>query len=417
VEIVLKDSAKNNTISILGSILEDNSVTLDGGALRIAIEFYDCTYCVTENTLFINNTQFLSNSATWGGAVELFSSQEKTLSTNSISFYNCTWNSNVAHESAAAVDVALDVFGNHYPGFLPVPLFENCTFVNNVLRSTQTGILSVQSYEVRFKSYVRFEGNLGTALYLTDATAVLLNNTIAEFINNSATNGGAISLMGFSTIQIHPETRLSFINNKALELGGAVYYYSTNPALFYSYTCFIEYFDVTLKPGNWSKVKIFLKNNTALGYGQAIYGSTLLPCAKVYGEGNTTEEKLQTLFIQPPFYYQDPYTRGLLGTAPYKLNFDDEVLLSASPGQVFQTGISAFDELGQLVDAVIHAAVTKGSKYAAIAPTYSYTINGMMKLTGMPGTSVELSLQTTGPIQAKTSMEIVLSECPPGFYR
>ena len=416
IEILLKDNAKSNIITIQDTMLEANRATDDGGGLRIAIEFYECSLCASENSLLVRNTRFLSNSAAWGGAIEYFSSRGKTAATNNISFYDCTWDSNSADVSAAAVDIALNSFNVQNPTPLPTPLFHNCTFVNNILRSSQTGVVSVQSYVVQFSSNVTFKNNTGSALYLTDATAALLNGTVMEFISNTANTGAAVSLMGSSTLEIHPDTYLNFTDNRALEFGGAIYFYSTSPSLFYSYTCFIKYFNGTVKPGNWSNVHVWFVNNTAVGFGQAMYASTLLPCARAYGDGSTIKGKLATLFTKPPFYYFDPYTRGLIGTVAHRLNLKGYIPLVVVPGKVVQTGVRAYDELDQLVDAVIHVVVIKGFENASIASTYSYTADGNIRLTGMPLTQVELTLQTTGPIQAETRMELTLSHCPPGFY-
>ena len=416
-QLLVKDFASGNDISIVGTEFEANFASGDGGGLRLANEFYECKSCVLENTVTVNNTWFLSNLARWGGGVEYFASQGEGQTTSSPVFYNCTWDSNVANMSASAVDLVLDAFSAQLPGFLPTPLFERCVFVSNSLGTYQTGTVSIQSYEVQFHSHVKFQNNTGTPLYLTDATAVILNGTLAEFVSNTASNGAALSLLGSSNIIIHPDTHIYFTNNKALEFGGAIYFYSTSPSMFYSYTCFIEYFKAQIQPGNWSNVTLSFSNNTALGFGHAIYASTLLPCARIYGNGSTMEDKLDTLFARRPFIYSDPYIRGLIGTVAHHIGFDSYIPLVAIPGLVFQTGVQAFDELNQTVDAVFHAFITKGSENASIGSTYSYTASGQIELTGLPGARVELSLQTTGPIQTETSLEIMLTECPPGFYK
>ena len=418
INILLKDSVRHNKISIADTALEANKAGNDGGALRVAIEFYDCTLCASNNLLYISNTTFVSNSAAWGGAIEFFSSHGLTAYANNIIFYNCTWDSNSAH-IAAAVDVTIDAFNSLHTNPLPIPLFENCVFTNNILHSSQTGILTVQSNQVQFNGSVIFSNNTGTALYLTDATAVLLSGTVAEFSSNTASNGGAVALMGSSTLEIYPGTYLKFVENRALEFGGAIYFYSTNPSLFYSYTCFINYFNATVKPDNWENVEVWFINNTALGFGQAIYASTLLPCARAYGNGSSMEEKLHTVFndeAHGPFHYLDPYTHGLIGTVPHQLDFESYVPLVAVPGKSFRPGVEAFDELGQLVNTVIHATVVNGSESARLASTYFYTADGSIMLTGVPGAEIELNLQTTGPLQIDTKMKVVLSHCPPGFY-
>ena len=414
--LILKDNASSNTMTILACSLEGNTAADNGGALRAAIEFYDCDNCVSDNVLSVRDSEFVSNSAKWGGAVEFFSSQRNVSSpTNTLAFQNCTWDSNTA-DTAGIVDISQDAFTTQRHGFMPVPVFENCTFVNNTLSASQLGVLSVQSCDIHFQSHVHFHNNLGTALYLFDASVVILNGTVANFTNNTGTNGGAVTLFGSSALRLTSNTSLNFIGNKALEYGGAVYYYCTSPSLLYSFSCFIDY---NMNTTN-STMAIYFADNEASVFGHAIYATTLLPCARAYGTGKTIDEKVQHVFTQRPFFYRYPYHHGLIGTTPHQLLFDPQKAhpLETAPGQPFQTGVSAVDELNQTVDAVIHTVITRGSEFAGIDSAYSYTADGIIQLTGIPNNSarVELSLQTIGPNKIKTSMRIRLTDCPSGYY-
>ena len=417
VDVQLNDNASNNSFLMSGAVIDSNSASGDGGALRIELEFYDCSLCVHNNTLAISDTYFKSNVAQWGGAVECFSSQRtNNLYTNYIRFHNCTWDSNSA-QVAAAVDLVPDAFSGLATGFLPIPVFENCTFVNNTLLSDQSGILNIQRFEVHFLSYVRFVNNSGTALYSSDGITVVLNNTQADFTNNTGVNGGALSLMGSSVLRIHPGAQLNFTRNTALEQGGAIYYYSTFPSLFlYSSSCFLQYSESTVKPGNWSNVEFHFDANTAIGYdnAQSIYATTLYPCAKAEGEGTSLNEKLHSLFTKPPFYYSDPHKHNHIATYPHRLEFSSDNL-TAAPGQEFNVGLSAYDELNQTVKTEFHCTITNGSTNASVSSVYTYTSDGTMKLLGVPGHTVQLSLQTTGVRTIKNTISILLAECPPGY--
>ena len=415
--IAFKDNASSNAISVRSCHMQNNAAGEDGGALRIGLEFYNCASCVTNNSVVISRTDFVKNSANWGGAVEYFSSRksESVSHINTLEFHNCMWDSNVA-DIAAAVDIVL---GDLRAGFLPVPVFENCTFLNNTLHSSQSGILNIQSYEVQFVSYVNFSNNSGTAVYTSDATLAILNDTRAYFTHNTGLTGGALALMGSSILRLHRGSHLLFSNNTALEFGGAIYYYSTNPSLFrYSYDCFIQYSDSKLKPANWSDVNINFTNNTASGYGHAIYATTLLPCARAYGDGNLAEN-LYRLFTQPPFFYKNLYEHYLIATSPDQLDFrvGHELPLAVAPGQPFQSEICAYDELNQTVNTVLHTVITSGYEYASVDSVYSYTSDGTIEVTGEPGHSVLLSVHTTGPIKIEITIDLFLTDCPPGFYR
>ena len=417
VNVYLSDNASSNSFLMSGAVMDSNSASGDGGALRIGFEFFNCSLCIHNNTITISDTYFQSNVAQWGGAVECFSSHRtNNLYTDYIRFQNCTWDSNSA-QVAAAVDVVPDAFSGLATGFLPIPVFENCTFVNNILLSDQSGILNIQCFEVHFLSYVIFVNNSGTALYSSDGIIVILNETQADFTNNTGINGGALSLMGSSVLRIHPGTHLYFTRNTALEQGGAIYYYSTFPSLFlYSYSCFLQYSESTVKPGNWSNVGFHFDGNTAIGYdnAQSIYATTLYPCAKAEGEGADMDEKLRSLFTKPPFYYSDPHKHNHIATYPHRLELSSNNL-TAAPGQEFNMGLSVYDELNQTVKTECHCTITNGSTNASISSVYAYTSNGTMKLLGVPGHTVQLSLQTTGVRTIKTTVNILLAECPPGY--
>ena len=75
--------------------------------------------------------------------------------TNYILFKDCTWDSNSA-TLAAAVDIVPDAFQSLTHGLFPQPVFENCTFVGNILLSDESGILNFHFFEVRFTLSVTF---------------------------------------------------------------------------------------------------------------------------------------------------------------------------------------------------------------------------------------------------------------------
>lgn len=422
--VLFLDNADSNTFIVTGTFMENNTASLDGGAMLIGMEFYDYAPCVSNNSVHIISTYFLSNTAKWAGGVTFYSSRTREGSNcrNTLVFQDCTWESNHA-EIAAAVDIVLNAFSNLQTGYLPVPVFEECSFMNNALLSSTsevlTGILNVQSFEVQFKSYVIFESNLGTPVYSSDSVVAVGIDTQVNFTNNTAITGGGIALIGSSVLQINPGSHLYFTNNTALELGGAIYYYGTSPSLFlYSFTCFIQYANSRVKPENWTNVTFFFENNVAAVYGHAIYATTLLPCARAYGnDSNSLSDNLHQLFIEPPFHYYNYYKHYLIATAPDWLSYRDGQYfsLSVAPGQTFETGVVAFDELNQTVQTTFHAVITNGSN-ATISSIYSYTTDGTLQLYGMPRQAVQLSLETTGSMKIEKTIDIYLTTCPPGYY-
>lgn len=422
--VLFLDNADSNAFIVTGTLMENNTASLDGGAMLIGMEFYNYAPCVRNNSVFITGTYFLSNTAKWAGGITFYSSRTREGSNcrNTLVFQNCTWDSNHA-EIAAAVDIVLNAFNILQTGYLPVPVFEECSFMNNTLLSSAsevlTGILNVQSFEVQFKSYVIFESNLGTPVYSSDSVIAVGIDTQVNFTNNTAITGGGIALIGSSVLHVNPGSHLYFTDNTALELGGAIYYYGTSPSLFlYSFTCFIQYANNIVKPENWTNVTFFFENNVAAVYGHAIYATTLLPCARAYGnDSRSLSDNLQHLFTDPPFYYSNYYKHYLIATAPDWLSYREGQYfsLSVAPGQTFETGVVALDELNQTVKTTFHAVITNGSN-ATISSVYSYTTDGTLQLYGMPRQTVQLSLETTGSMKIVKTIDIHLTTCPPGYY-
>ena len=73
-----------------------------------------------------------------------------------------------------------------------------------------------------------------------DTSVTLDEYTVVRFENNAAENGGALTLYGsWITVSIH--CKLIFINNTAVGFGGAIYVLMTEEVyLPYSHSCFIE---------------------------------------------------------------------------------------------------------------------------------------------------------------------------------
>ena len=419
------DNANSNNFSMANTHMESNRAVKDGGALRIGFEFYKCEHnpCVSDNYVNVTNVTFLSNRAKWGGAVECFSSRTENTSccNNKMKFNNCTWELNYAR-LGAAMDVAPDAFTNlQTSGRLPTLVIKESVFVKNSLITSQseilTGVLNICMYNVQLDSFVRFERNHGTALYGSDSVIVIGRDTQVNFMSNIATtSGGGMALVGSSVLHTHTGSHLYFTNNTALEFGGAIYYYSTNPSIFiYSHGCFIQNADSTAQPTNWSNVTFYFANNTATEYGSAIYADTLFPCARQYGYDNNG--KLGDMFSEPTFQYYNQ-SGSSISTFPHRLDFNPQTLLplEVAPGQIFPTGISALDELNQTVTTILHASIVDGSENASINPVYSYTVNGTIQVSGTPSKHpINISLHTISLAHIEKKIQITLTNCPPGY--
>ena len=127
--------------------------------------------------------------------------------------------------------------------------------------------------------YAEFKGSIGgSAIVAASSQINVMQNTVVYFINNTATNGGALALLGFSILELYHDSHVIFDSNHASQLGGAVYATISHQTEFiFSNQCFISH-NHSQHPENWTTLLTF-KNNKAL-CGNDIFTDSLLPCAQ-----------------------------------------------------------------------------------------------------------------------------------------
>ncbi len=202
---------------------------------------------------------------------------------------------------------------------LPVPAFVNCTFEENRIighgfgntQPSASGVLFVDSFSVDFIADNAFKNNVGTALYANSGSINVLNDAFLLFDGNKGIQGGALALADFSSLCAFPGSNVFFMNNYAVNTGGAMYSSSTDITEYmYTCSCFIRYSNVTEHPDSW-KVGFYFVNNTAGQNGHSIYADTILPCARV-----TLTTDYKHVFHWIPFHYSDPDRPNNIATAP-----------------------------------------------------------------------------------------------------
>ena len=159
----------------------------------------------------------------------------------------------------------------------------NVSFCNNTIFGANTGIVQVDKrVSLSIGDSCVFSGNLGSPI-LALSTTVSLSGAVT-FKDNVAFQGGAISLrMSVLKLQSvnHTNTHISFVNNKATNLGGSIYVeqsFNLNRDAYSGSICFYEIQGVSFDDLKNSAVKITVtfSNNTALNGGTdiIIWGNT-----------------------------------------------------------------------------------------------------------------------------------------------
>ena len=265
IDAVLQDNSCENTIYVSACTFTNNlALERTGGALNLG---YTSGHSVAHNIINVQDTKFINNSAGRGGAVSFFSSRYKTAINNRLQFINCTWTGNSA-SIGAAMSLRPTAGSSIFDGITPTPLLCRCSFTNNRVINTaaflksasdgktqhvlESGVLHIESVEVKFYDFVLFSGSTGSAIVATSSQINVLENTQVQFVNNTATYGGAMALLGFSVLQLYPNSQISFDSNYANELGGAVYATSPHQAEFiFSHKCFFSH-KYSTNPDNWN---------------------------------------------------------------------------------------------------------------------------------------------------------------------
>ena len=339
-------------------------------------------------------------------------------------------------------------------GYLPIPEFTNCLFEdnkiipkyegNNVLEPA-VGTLFSSTITVNFSSSVVFVGNNGTAISITAGSINILHDAVVEFRNNTGVHGGALALLEFASLRLFSGSFVSFINNSASELGGAIYASAQDELDFlFSRSCFIHYEDVTVPAKRWN-VSIIFEHNLAgplsnvedqplsplLGSsdseyarGFSIFAVTIHPCVRASNTQITGDRFLNNTFprdLGDPFTFSESCSNTLCGiaTAPALLEISPEQLdsnevLRLSPGENRNLSLTARDDLNNRVSVVVTASVFPPG-VATVNSASIYITDSMVQINGKIHSAFTLTLHTTGRRQISTSVQALLIDCPPGF--
>ena len=424
--IDVQDSPKNNTVHVNSTQLNQNLCYLNGGGgmdvgflfmsrsspTLNKIRFYDCDIC--------------NNTADYGGGTLIYSSPsiDYTDLENEVSFDTCRWVGNGAG-SSAAVGVATHVWDVLKRGFLPTPSFKDCLFESNIIDNNLNfslhrniegkGTFVAVGMDIRFEGTLRFISNNDTALYMTSSNAEFSANSSVSFERNSGKLGGALSMLGLSSLQINDNSSFHFVNNTAREKGGAIYQSSHNINDYgISRSCFIQYVgDESI--GN-REIRFnfemnragFNDNETVVGH--SIFAGTLHPCRSGCLE---TYDYKNILNCFANFSFDDR-TETQISTVGTKFDYKENSVMNVIPGGFLELPV-LIDELDNEVDALYHIFVPNRSVDIRIAN--EYTNNRFVRLYGTPSnhTHTTIRVETNSVWEVAATLDVALVECPPGY--
>ena len=229
-----------NEMEIQKSSFAGNRALHDGGGMMIQN---------SSGFLLVKDCVFKENWALIGGGVNVGQPFER------IQFDNVTWDGNKGQEIPA-----IRLMGN----LRSEAEFINCTVKNHSASystySTYTSPLTTFQMRVVFTGINVFTENYGTGAMENLVSSVHLKG-ILKFIENSGVRAGAVFSI-FSSITLHPGSKLIFVRNHCYMVGGAITIFGGRPYDFvpikYNPYCFIRYSERNTGPSKW-KVRIKIR--------------------------------------------------------------------------------------------------------------------------------------------------------------
>lgn len=421
---------QNNNITISWTIIDDNlSHSKSGGGLDVGFVLNypeEITY-YTDNYVRVKYCNFTNNEAAWyGGGTYIFGTRliRSDPKTNFVEFMECLWENNTAL-AGSAVDISPSVHEIQYHGVFPRPLFINCTFRSNRIKTMMhvlcpndvnvsisgEGTILITGFRVQFEGTVVISDNVGCGLHISSGTVEIRGHSVVKFIGNNGSNGGAVSLGTFAVILIHDHSSLSFVNNTASLSGGAIYAHSNDPHEYLTTTtCFMQrYKNEELLSGI---IFHFEGNNALSGNGKDIFSSSVKQC----GCSQYSGEKMEILFcignVTSPLSASDFDIATRVRSFFVNDQSDQTLLSSIVPGnRYYKIPIEARDEFNKTRSVIFE--VIQHDQDGGIKPDSSYVAQNKLQFVGGLSASSVLKLETDMTI---LSFNIKSADsCPPGY--
>ena len=422
----------SNTLNINGSHFNENTeAKYSFGGAGAAIGFSYNQYLKSGNHFTVKHSKFTNNRGYYAAGLLVYiaaTRDENCTGSNYGWFYNCTWEGNMGSVSPA-VEVEPDFQSQHGTQFIMRPLFEDCYFLkNHVVRDypnsgkypytyhKEVGVFLITRVIVHFKGVNIFESNSGTALYVSTSSAVFMEGAQTKFQNNTGEKGGAVALVGYSSLRYMDNTQFLFFDNKATFVGGAIYVLNFNQHVFLtSHTCFLEYAHFNISPN----VSFFFEGNHAnSGLANSIFLTSIDPCRFSCLKYNKNLPSPQDTFRNDSCmgtFYFDNTTSKHIASEGSTFKVLQTPPLSIIPGRQYILPLQVLDDMGQNVTQITVYQSNISITNISIDPAFNFVANNSIELTGKPGLSGNLTLSATGFRGTSASIPIILSACSPGY--
>lgn len=397
-----------NSVFISNGCGQENHTRIGGGVhlTYTLIHRSIATFDTEQNVITtFQDVHFSGNCAEIGGGAFILTSRYNTRD-KSLRFDNCTFENNTAH-TGSAVDITLSTFAKASDGYTITPVFINCRFLENVVhyiisntsssqKTAGIGTVYATQTEIKFEGENTFEKNNGTALYIVNG----IGNFSASngiFKGNRGIRGGAVALIGTSTLIVGLEKEYRFNENFAHHQGGAIYVLMIdNHDLTISRSCFIQLFNGSelVVTKYWNNTITFEGNSAQVG--DAIFVTSLHPC-QIINNGSDSSSYYITVNTLDIFSIRGiEINLSSVATAGARLQYSNYPKgLHIIPGLWYDHNVSIIDDMDNSVKEPLRATVGRSSVGTVrLDSDTSIYIGDNIKLLGKPGNKANLSLQT-----------------------
>ena len=426
------NGTSNIHILITNSVFERNGCNKHtagfGGGAHLTLHTSLHNLSVTDSHYFLKNVIFIANCAELGGGIYHYSNRQDyqdIQNSNSMTFDDCTFKENEAHMGSAII-MAPDVNRRLSVGYSMIYTLLDCRFLDNTIyfnspiqsqRTAGVGTVYISSYNVQFQGHSCFENNFGTALYVINAI-INFQKSSATFSNNTGLLGGAVALIGSSTLILGRKS-YNFVYNTAHYKGGGIYVSLTDNLDFIgSNDCFFQYVDDEgdiILSSEW-KANITFTGNRAKDPtgGHAIYATSLRPC-QLIKRLNRVLLNTSEVFTTRGFTFDDDEV-AQIATDGAILKSTKPLPLMIIPGEKISHGVVVTDDLDKHINASFWATITEKSNGARLDSTaYSTLITDKIRVKGKPSQKLALDLNILSSRQTYINLDVELLDCPPGF--
>lgn len=395
-----------------------------GGAMKLSI-------WSTHNKLTITDTQFVENTARYGGGVSVVCGRS-SIPNNTVYFTECIWQKNTASVSGA-IDLSPDIYNQDRYDFNTHVKFKDCTIIDNYLEPFRKditfeqgkGIFLIMRLKVTFQGKMYFENNSQTALFIDSSYITIKSLSTISFTNNKGNRGGGIRMLGTSCLHYENNVTFIFENNTSIFQGGAIYSEDYNQHLrFSSNTCIFK--PEAKVPMN---IQFHFRDNFAHNFvGMSIYMTTIQPCIKACEKSSTSKET----------QVKDPFKETCLGNFTFEnhtSSITTDIKAFSSKNSSFLPYINGSCPLKVIPGFSTHIPLktiddynTETTKTSALyvdlenedngvnidagSPTMS---NSYITINGDPGKRGILSVYSNNIAGKFTHVHFILMQCPPGF--